>query len=205
MSGAPSFHHIWEPGSNGRTIVLFHGTGGDENSLIRFAPALDPNASVLSMRGKSLEEGYPRFFRRLSEGVFDVDDVRFRTRELADFLRDAYTRYGVDPRRTVGFGFSNGANIAASLLLLEPDTLRATALVRPMFPIEPDSQPALRDRRALLLIGELDGICLPSQGDRLAEELHRYGAEVESIRVSAGHELTQEDLRLAAQWVAQLD
>src|ERR1019366_1948425 len=131
-----NFAHIYQPPKNGsaRTILVLHGTSGDENSLFPIAEALDPNAGVLSGRGKVLENGAPRFFRRLAEGIFDLEDLAFRTHELADFLETARSSYGFDLAQLVAAGYSNGANIASSLLLLRPETLSGGILLRAMVP-----------------------------------------------------------------------
>src|ERR1700754_1605895 len=132
MSGIDDFVHKFVPGTSGRTLVLLHGTGGTESDLLGLGRALDPDAALLSLRGKVLENGMPRFFRRLAEGVFDQEDLQFRTRELADFLTEAADRYGFDAKRVIAVGYSNGANIAASLLLRQPEKLAAAALFHPM-------------------------------------------------------------------------
>src|SRR5437588_9417037 len=139
----PDFIHEFVPGSSERTLLLLHGTGGNERDLIPLGHELDPGAALLSPRGKVLEHGMPRFFRRLAEGVFDLEDLTRRTHELADFVADAATRYGFDPRNVIAVGFSNGANIAASLLLLRPETLAAAVLFRPMIPLVPETLPDL--------------------------------------------------------------
>src|ERR671925_274796 len=125
------FAHRFIPGAPDKPVLLLlHGTGGDENDLLPLGEALLPGAARLSPRGKVLENGMPRFFRRLAEGVFDLEDLRLRTEELADLVRDASKAYGFDPSRVVAFGYSNGANVAASLLLQRPETLRGAILAR---------------------------------------------------------------------------
>lgn len=204
MSLLDKIPHVFEPGGGSRTLVIFHGTGGDETSLLRFAPLIDPEAGVLSMRGQSMDEGYPRFFRRLSEGVFDLDDLQEKAKELATFLSEAYDRYGVEASRTVAFGYSNGANIAGGLLLLFPGTLAAAVLARPMMPIDPPIPPDLAQTSALLLIGANDRMCPPGEGERMAAALRGYGARCEVELLAAGHELTQEDFVLASKWAAAI-
>src|SRR5436190_11957805 len=115
MRPRPDFIHEFIPGSLERTLLLLHGTGGNERDLIPLGKELDPNASLLSPRGKTLENGMPRFFRRLSEGVFDLEDLKNRTHELADFTLSAAKHYGLEQKKIVGVGYSNGANIAASM------------------------------------------------------------------------------------------
>lgn len=196
------FAHVFSPGSSGRTLVLFHGTGGNETSLLRFAPALLPEANVLSVRGNSLDEGYPRFFRRLAEGVFDLEDLRFRTEELADFLADAYREYGIDPAQTAAFGYSNGANIAAALWLLRPEALAQAVFARPMLPISPNDGIDLRGKQGLILAGEFDSISPIGHATDLESVLVGLGAEIEFVAQPAGHELGQSDLERAAAWLA---
>src|ERR1700741_1063550 len=125
MNSASDFIHEFVPGDSGRTLLLLHGTGGDERDLIPLGRELDPEASLLSPRGKILENGMPRFFRRLGEGVFDLEDLRKRTQELADFVTSAAEHYKIDNRKVIAIGYSNGANIAASMLLLRPEILSA--------------------------------------------------------------------------------
>src|SRR6187401_1497622 len=132
----PDFIHQFVPGSSNRTLLLLHGTGGNERDLIPLGRELDPNAALLSPRGKVLENGMPRFFRRLAEGMFDLDDLKARTSELASFIEAARKEYQLGP--VIALGFSNGANIAASLLLTQPDVLAGAILLRAMLPFEPD-------------------------------------------------------------------
>ena len=120
MKLRPDFIHEFVPGSSSRTLLLLHGTGGNEGDLIPLGRELDPNASLLSPRGKILENGVPRFFRRLAEGVFDLEDLKYRTNELADFVMAAAQHYGFAADQLMSVGYSNGANIAASMLLLRP-------------------------------------------------------------------------------------
>jgi phospholipase/carboxylesterase len=176
------------------TIVLLHGTGGDENDLLPIGRIVAPGATLLGVRGKVLEHGSPRFFRRLSGGVFDLDDLRFRTNELADFLVK-------QPGPLIALGFSNGANIAASMLFLRPEVLSAAILLRAMVPLVPDSPPDLRGKRVFLASGTRDPIVPPENSDRLAAMLKDYGADVTLKRVNAGHELTREEIEQAREWL----
>ena len=137
MSARLDFIHKWVPATrpnNNITLLLLHGTGGNEDDLIPLGSELSPGSSMLSPRGKVLENGMPRFFRRFAEGVFDVEDLKYRTNELAGFIEAASSRYGFDQNSIVGVGYSNGANIGASLLLLHPGVLRGAVLFRPMVP-----------------------------------------------------------------------
>ena len=138
------FLHSFLPGRSARTLLLLHGTGGNETDLIPLGQSLDPEASLLSLRGKVIENGMPRFFRRLAEGIFDEEDLIRRTHELADFIEQASVTYAFDRKKLLGVGYSNGANIASSLMLLRPNTLIGAALLRPMVPIVPETLPDLR-------------------------------------------------------------
>src|SRR5476651_1483209 len=147
-------------------LLLLHGTGGDENDLLPLGEQLSPGAALLSPRGKVLENGMPRFFRRLAEGVFDLDDLKARTQELADFVGQARNIYGL--AAPIAVGFSNGANIAASLLLTQPDVLAGAVLLRAMLPFEPQPIPDLSGKPVLLLSGSNDPMMPAAARDRLA-------------------------------------
>jgi phospholipase/carboxylesterase/glyoxalase family protein len=190
------------PGGPACTLVLLHGTGGDEGDLIPLGQALLPGAALLSPRGKVLERGMPRFFRRLAEGVFDLDDLRARTDELAEFLTAAAATYALDPARLVAVGFSNGANIAASLLLLRPGVLAGAVLLRPMVPLIPERQPDLSGVPVLLAAGRGDPLVPSDQPDRLAEMLRAAGADVTVHWEAGGHALAAGDLDAARAWLA---
>ena len=179
-----------------------HGTGGEENDLIPVAKMLEiTNASILSPRGRVLENGMPRFFRRLAEGVFDIEDLKFRTNELADFVRDASKAYAFDLNRIMAIGYSNGANIAASLLLLRPEILFSAILFRPMIPLVPEPLPNLSNKRVLVSAGLRDPIVASYQTKDLIDLLIRVGANVSVQWQNSGHELTQRDVKLAREWV----
>src|SRR5436190_5277641 len=156
MRPQPDFIHQLVPGNSKRTLLLLHGTGGNERDLIPLGHDLDPNASLLSPRGKVLEKGMPRFFRRLAEGVFDLEDLQKRTHELADFVVSAAEHYKIDNRQIVAVGYSNGANIAASMLLLRPEGLSAAILFRAMVPLTPEVQPKLSPVRVWIGAGSND-------------------------------------------------
>jgi predicted esterase len=162
-----------------------------------------PGAAVLSPRGKVLEGSMPRFFRRLAEGVFDLDDLKFRTAELADFVVSAGERYKFDLKRMIGVGFSNGANIAASLLLLRPGVLHKAVLLRVMVPVVPDPLPVLSGRSVLILNGQRDPLVPVKETQRLASLLRTAGADVSVMMQPAGHQLTQEDIAEAKDWLQQ--
>jgi predicted esterase len=188
-----------EPGAP--TLLLLHGTGGNEHDLLPIAAKLSPAAGVLSPRGNVLERGMPRFFRRLAEGVFDIEDLRRRTDELADFVETAAHQYGFSPQSVVAVGFSNGANIAASLLLLRPSVLAGAILLRAMVPLEPDVPAVLPGTPVLLSNGRRDPIVPAAQAERLAALLREAGADVTITWQPAGHELTQKDIEDARRWL----
>ena len=190
---------------NSLTLVLLHGTGGDENDLIPISKMLDiTNASILSVRGKVLENGMPRFFRRLAEGIFDIEDLKFRTNELADFVQNASKTYAFDLNRIMAMGYSNGANIAASMLLLRPEVLSSAILFRPMTPLVPDTVPSLSSKHILISAGLHDPIVSRSQTENLVDLLKKVGAKVSIHWQNSGHELTQRDIKATKEWMASL-
>jgi phospholipase/carboxylesterase len=184
--------------------LLLHGTGGNERDLIPVGHELDPNASLLSPRGKILENGMPRFFRRLSEGVFDLEDLRKRTNELADFVVSAAQHYTIDGKNIIAVGYSNGANIAASMLLLRPEVLSAAILFRAMVPLVPEKQPNLGSKSIFISAGSFDPIVPASNTKELAELLRNAGADVTIRFFQSGHELTSDDVDLAREWLTRL-
>jgi glyoxalase family protein len=185
------------------TLLLLHGTGGDEEDLIPLGRALLPGAGLLSPRGKVLERGAPRFFRRLAEGVFDQEDLARRTEELAQFIEAAAKTYELNRDGIVAVGFSNGANIAASLLLSRPGLLRGAVLLSPMVPFEPDAPPDLTGTFVFIGAGRADSIAPPEQAEHLAELLRRAGAAVTVHWESGGHTLTDGEVDAARQWLWQ--
>jgi phospholipase/carboxylesterase len=197
------FVHRFVPGSHSGSapLLLLHGTGGNEDDLLSLGRALAPGASLLSPRGQVLENGMPRFFRRDAEGVFDLDDLKSRAQQLAEFVRSARNTYGLGEVPPVAVGFSNGANMAATLLLLHPGTLSAALLLRPMVPLVPDPLPALDGVRVLIASGRQDPIVPASQSQALADLLGRAGAEVTTHWSNAGHGLTGEDLEAGERWM----
>jgi phospholipase/carboxylesterase/glyoxalase family protein len=185
------------------TLLLLHGTGGDETDLLGAGRQLAPTATLLSPRGKVLENGMPRYFRRLAEGVFDLEDLRARTHELADFASAAVQRYRLAADRVFAVGFSNGANIAASVLFLRPDVLAGAVLFRPMVPFVPDVMPHLGGKPVLLAAGRQDPIVSPEETERLRRRLVQAGAEVTLHWEPAGHGLTQADIAVARAWLEE--
>jgi phospholipase/carboxylesterase len=200
----PDFIHEFVPGSSERTLLLLHGTGANERDLIPLGRELDPNASLLSPRGKVLENGMPRFFRRIAEGVFDLEDLKTRTNELADFVAAAARHYELAANHVIGVGYSNGANIAASMLLLRPEILHAAILFRAMVPLVPDNMPDLSSRRVWIGAGDQDPIVPASDTQRLVELLRRAGADVTIYFASASHGLTNADVEAARTWLEEL-
>jgi phospholipase/carboxylesterase len=190
-------------GASGTTLLLLHGTGGNETDLLPLGHSLAPEAALLSPRGNVLENGMPRFFRRIAEGVFDQEDLVRRTHELAEFLTAAEAEYAIERRRLIAVGFSNGANIAASLLLLHPDALAGAVLFRAMLPFEPEAVSDLSATAVLLSNGRLDPIVPVEQPERLAALLREGGADATLHWERAGHELTEADVDVARAWLAQ--
>jgi phospholipase/carboxylesterase len=201
---AGDFQHRFVPGESTLTLLLLHGTGGDENDLLPLGKHLAPDANLLSPRGKVLENGMPRFFRRLAMGVFDVEDLKARTDELERFVRDATTEYGLSGP-IVAVGYSNGANIGASLLLRHPKLLRGAGLLHAMVPYEPEDPIDLSGTSVLMTAGERDPMIPLDQTRALEKILSEAGAEVDLHLEPGGHELTQAEVDAAARWVEGLE
>jgi len=213
-----SFIHRFIPPKNGRkkesarqpvaeaktftTFLLLHGTGGNEQDLIPLAYELDNRAAILSPRGKVLENNItPRFFRRLAEGVFDLEDLKFRTNELADFVIDASKTYNFDLQRVIAVGYSNGANIAASMLLLRPEILSSAILFRPMVPFVPEALHDLDGKHIFMSSGIYDPIVSKQDAEKLFGLFKNAGANVSLNWQESGHELTIEEIRRAREWL----
>ena len=194
--------HIFQEGSDKTraTLLMLHGTGGTEQDLIPLATKLAPEASVLSVRGKVLENGMPRFFRRIGEGVFDEEDLIFRTKELNEFLNEAAEKYSFDRKNIVAIGYSNGANIAASLLFHYSDALHAAILYHPMVPRRGIELPDLTGKRVFIGAGTNDPICPAQESEELHTLLADAGAEVELHWENRGHQLTMTEVQAAAAW-----
>lgn len=185
------------------TLLLLHGTGGDEHDLMPLGHRLDPNANLLSPRGKVLENGMPRFFRRLAEGVFDVPDLIAQAQALSEFVTEAADVYGFDPVRVTAAGFSNGANIAAALLLLHPGVLHTAVLLHPMVPLVPEVLPDLTGTAVFIGAGRRDPIASEEETERLAALLRESRAEVTVAWQPGGHALTREEADAAAAWLKE--
>jgi len=199
-----SFTHRFEPGTDPTLppLLLLHGTGGDETDLIPLGRTVAPGAALLSPRGKVLENGMPRFFRRLREGVFDEADVIRRAGELADFIAEARDAYGL--AAPIALGFSNGANIAAAVLLLRPDVLAGAVLLRAMVPLGAPPKADLDGTPVLLVSGKMDPIVPIENAARLSRLLSEAGAGVRHEVLPVGHGLSQTDVTLVADWLARL-
>jgi predicted esterase len=186
-----------------RVLLLLHGTGGNENDMIPLGRDLDPAAAILTLRGNVLENGMPRFFRRLAEGVFDEEDVIRRANELADFIGIAATKYSFDPKSLTAVGYSNGANVAAAVLLLRPGVLTHAVLFRAMVPLAPANEPALAETRVLICSGKNDSIVPVENVERLAAMLRQGGAEVALRLEDAGHQLVFSEIADAKKWLRE--
>ncbi len=201
MRPQPDFIHEFVPGNSDRTLLLLHGTGGNERDLIPLGRELDPNAALLSPRGKILENGMPRFFRRVAEGVFDTEDLKKRTNELADFVAAAAKHYKLAADQIVAAGYSNGANIAAAMLLLRPEILRAAILFRAMIPLVSEHLPELSSVYVWIGAGDQDPIVPASETQGLAELFRDAGADVTIRFANASHGLTDAEVKTAGHWL----
>ena len=200
MTQELSFIHRFEPGaSSAAPLLLLHGTGADENNLLPLGKALAPDRALLSPRGKVLENGMPRFFRRLAEGVFDEQDVIKRAHELADFIVASGVAYNLS--KPVAVGFSNGANIAAAMLLLRPEVLSGAILLRAMVPLANPPKADLAQKPVLIISGASDPIIPASNAALLATMLRNAHADVQHETIPTGHNLTQNDVTIASAWL----
>ena len=205
MTGDLGFIHRFVPAedkTSAQTLVVLHGTGGDENDLIGIGQAIAPGVAILSPRGNVLENGAPRFFKRLTEGVFDPKEVRSRGEELAQFIRAAISRYALNPQRIFALGYSNGANIASTVMFIEPGLLQGAILFRPMLVFEPDERPDLSGAGVFISAGRMDPIVPTTSVERLVELFEGSRAEVTLKWQLAGHNLLPSEVREAADWLA---
>lgn len=200
-----NFTHRYIPSEspNAPTLLLLHGTGGNEDSLLDIGRQIAPNAAFLSPRGKVLENGHPRFFRRLAEGVFDHEDLLARTHELAAFIESAAEEYHFDTRSLVAVGYSNGANVAASVMLLHPGLVTRAVLFRSMLPFTPEAAIDLTGTSALLMAGRYDNLIPAASVEQLAAVLKGAGAAVDLNWQPTDHRLTSDDLNAAQAWIAR--
>lgn len=193
--------HIFKEGqANGPTLLLLHGTGGTERDLLPIAQIVDPNANVLSVRGNILENGMPRFFKRLKEGIFDLEDLVKQTKNLAEFIDDASEKYQFDRKQVIAIGYSNGANIAGSLLFHYTDVLKGAILHHPMVPIRDIDLPDQKDTAIFIGAGENDPMCPAEESVDLERLLTDKGADVTVHWERNGHQLTQTEVNAAREW-----
>ncbi|MFP7298050.1 alpha/beta hydrolase [Neobacillus niacini] len=198
--------HVFNKGKNGTktTFLMLHGTGGNELDLLPLAGMIDSEAAVLSVRGNVLENGMPRFFRRLAEGVFDEQDLIFRTKELNEFLDEAAVKYEFDRDNIIAIGYSNGANIAASLLFHYENALKGAILHHPMVPRRGIDLPNLEGKHVFIAAGNNDPICPPSESEELKSLLEKASAQVVLHWEQRGHQLIREEVEAAANWYHRL-
>ena len=205
MNDDLGFIHRFVPAEgsvSGETLLVLHGTGGNENDLIGIGQTIAPGAAILSPRGNVLENGAPRFFKRLAEGVFDPKEVRSRGEELARFIRAAIAKYGLDASRIYALGYSNGANAASTVMLIDPKLLQGGALFRPMLVFEPKEHGDLSGASVFISAGRMDPIVPVSSVERLVELFESARAEVTLKWQLAGHNLVPSEVREAAEWLA---
>lgn len=202
MSTADTFIHRFIQGKNKRTLLVLHGTGGNEDDLLPVGHMLDQEGSLLSPRGKVLENGAPRFFRRLREGVFDEEDLIHRARELADFVLASVKEHRLDASKLIAVGYSNGANIASAMMLLRPEILQGAVLFRGQVPLAPAKLPDLSGKNIFLSSGKFDQIVDPENARMLAAMLTEAGADVTHRELPNGHELSRSDIDEARSWLA---
>jgi len=188
--------------SSGETLLVLHGTGGNENDLVGIGQTVAPGAAILSPRGNVLENGAPRFFKRLAEGVFDPQEVRSRAEELTRFIRAAIAKYDLDASRIYALGYSNGANIASTVMFIEPRLLQGAVLFRPMLVYEPEEQGDLTGASVFISAGRIDPIVPVKSVERLAKLFQSSQAEVTLKWQQTGHNLVPGDVREAADWLA---
>lgn len=189
-------------GGSSLTLLLLHGTGGSEEDLLDLGREISPRAALLSPRGRVLEEGMPRFFRRLAPGVFDIQDLTAHTHELAWFVGEAAREYGFRADGVAAVGYSNGANIAASTLMLHPELLAGAVLIRPMVPFIPGWPADLSGKPVLILAGEEDSTVPRQETERLVAILRRAGADIDLRWAQASHALSADDVAAAKEWAA---
>jgi len=191
-----------EDQASGETLLVLHGTGGNENDLVGIGQTIAPGAAILSPRGKVLENGAPRFFKRLAEGVFDPKEVRSRAEELARFIRAAITKYGLEASRIYALGYSNGANIASTVMFIQPELLQGAVLFRPMVVYEPEELGDLSGAGVFISAGRMDPIVPVKSVERLVDLFESSHAEVTLKWQSAGHNLVPSEVREASDWLA---
>ncbi|WP_391205008.1 alpha/beta hydrolase [Psychrobacillus sp. L4] len=194
--------HVFYKGTDSTrpTLLLLHGTGGNEHDLVGLGKEIDGSANILSVRGNVLENGMPRFFKRLAEGVFDMEDLKFRTEELKKFMDEAAENYEFDRDNVVAIGYSNGANIAANLLFEYENVLKVAILHHPMVPRRDAELPSLLGTPVFIGAGKNDFMCPATESEDLRDMLQGAGAEVELFWHAHGHQLTQDEVQAAKDW-----
>lgn len=192
--------HVFIQGTNNRTLLTLHGTGGTEHDLLGLAKEIDPEANILSVRGNVLENGMPRFFRRIADGVFDMEDLRFRTDELYNFVNEAAVEYGFNRANVVAIGYSNGANIAAAMMFYKEKALLGALLHHPMVPDREVKLPLLQGINVWIGAGTNDFMCPPQESEDLQVMLQAVGANVHVDWFKYGHQLTSQEVQAAKQW-----
>jgi phospholipase/carboxylesterase len=205
MTDELGFIHRFVPAegpASGETLIVLHGTGGDENALVGIGQTIAPGAAILSPRGNVLEHGAPRFFKRLAEGVFDPKEVRSRAEELARFIRAAIVKYALDSTRVYALGYSNGANVASTVMFIDPQLIQGVILLRPMVVFEPKDQNDLSGTGVFISAGRMDPIVPVSSVERLAELFESRHAEVTLKWQLTGHNLVPSEVREASDWLA---
>jgi len=201
ISGSRTREHVTKGKQVLITLLLLHGTGGSEEDMLPLGQQIAPEAAILSPRGKVLENGMPRFFRRLSEGVFDLEDLKFRTYELADFVEQASRVYRFNLQHVIAVGYSNGANIATSELLLRPELISAAILFRAMVPLVPETLPDLTNKYIFMSSGLYDPIVPKQETERLYVLFIKAGAKVSLNWQNSGHELIMKEVENAEEWL----
>ena len=196
--------HVFIKGTNEKTLLLLHGTGGTEHDLLGLAKEIDSEANVLSVRGNVLENGMPRFFRRIAEGVFDMEDLRFRTNELYDFVNEAAEKYEFDRSNVIAIGYSNGANIAAALMYYKENALYGALLHHPMVPDHEATLPDLKGVNVWIGAGQNDMMCPPEESNKLSAMLTEAGASVHVDWFNYGHQLTRQEVDAAKAWYSSV-
>ncbi|WP_342599330.1 alpha/beta hydrolase [Psychrobacillus sp. FSL H8-0483] len=194
--------HVFYKGQDSTrpTLLLLHGTGGNEHDLVGLGKEIDGAANILSVCGNVLENGMPRFFKRLAEGVFDMEDLKFRTEELKNFIDEAAENYEFDRDNVVAIGYSNGANIAGNLLFEYEHVLKGAILHHPMVPRRGVEIPALSGSPVFIGAGKNDFMCPAAESEELRDLLQNAGAEVELFWHAFGHQLTQDEVQAAKDW-----
>jgi phospholipase/carboxylesterase len=206
MENEPTyFHKFIKKNDNGPTLLLLHGTGGNENDLVPIAQAIAPEFNIFTLRGNVQEDGMNRFFKRISEGVFDEEDVKYRAKVIKSFIKAGAKKYGFDINKVYGLGFSNGANMAAAIMLLYPEVLAGSILLRPMFVLKLEEKIDLNFKPILILSATNDSIVPLESVQQLYMQFRNYNAKAELHWQDANHMLVKEDLGIAKDWIDKIE